>query len=95
MAKEPSDSLLRYAYKRLVIEKMNFYQSPSDESSGAHVEEKLILASAKGFSTAASGMKYLKATDTFFNRWPVPLVPVGALRTCRIKEYDAMFSSDA
>lgn len=58
------------------------------------MEDRLILASQKGFSTAASTMRHLKAVDTFFNRWPVPLIPIGALKTCRTKEYDLMFSGD-
>lgn len=62
---------------------------------GAHVEDRIVLSSNKGFTTAASSMKYLKGgLDTFFNRWPVPLVPIGALKTAKVAEYDAMFVSD-
>ena len=39
-------------------------------------------------------MKHLKATDTFFNRWPVPLVPIGQLKVCKTSEYDRMFEQD-
>lgn len=58
------------------------------------MEDKLVIVSAKGFTTAASSMKHLKATDTFFNRWPLPLVPIGTLRTCKVTEYDQMFLND-
>lgn len=39
-------------------------------------------------------MKHLKSTDTFFNRWPVPLVAIGTLKTCKGSDYDAMFMGD-
>lgn len=56
----------------------------------------MILASLKGFSSAASTMKHLKGpgTDTFFNRWPTPLVAIGTLKTCKSSEYDNMFMGD-
>eukprot|EP00435_Cladocopium_sp_Y103_P026491 s434_g6.t1 len=60
----------------------------------AHVEDRLVLASNKGFTMAQSTMKFLKQTDTFFNRWPVPLVPVGAFKTCKLADYDLMFQGD-
>ncbi|CAL1139915.1 unnamed protein product [Cladocopium goreaui] len=55
---------------------------------------RLALASHKGFATAASTMKHLKAIDTFFNRWPVPLIPIGNLKVCKVAEYDLMFRDD-
>lgn len=58
------------------------------------MEDRLVLASHKGFATAASTMKHLKATDTFFNRWPVPLIPIGGLKICKVAEYDLMFRDD-
>ena len=58
------------------------------------MEDRLVLASPKGFSTAASTMKHLKSTDTFFNRWPVPLIPIGSLRVCKMAEYETMFAGD-
>ena len=39
-------------------------------------------------------MKYLKATDTFFNRWPVPLTPIGSLKVCKMSDYENMFAGD-
>ena len=54
----------------------------------------MILVSLRGFSSATSTMKHLKGTDTFFNRWPTPLVPVGTLKTCKSSEYDSMFMGD-
>lgn len=53
-----------------------------------------MIASSKGFSSAATCMKHLKSTDTFFNRWPVPLVAIGTLKTCKGSDYDAMFMGD-
>ena len=58
------------------------------------MEDRLALASHKGFATAASTMKHLKAIDTFFNRWPVPLIPIGNLKVCKVAEYDLMFRDD-
>ena len=54
----------------------------------------MVLASPKAFSSAASTMKYLKATDTFFNRWPVPLTPIGSLKVCKMSDYENMFAGD-
>lgn len=39
-------------------------------------------------------MKFLKATDTFFNRWPIPLVAIGSLQVCKLTEYEMMFAGD-
>lgn len=41
---------------------------------GNHIEDKLVLSSLRGLNTAVAGrMKYLNS-DTFFNRWPVPVL---------------------
>ena len=61
---------------------------------GSHVEDKLLVSSYKGISFASSSMKHLKGTDTFFNRWLVPLVPIGSLKTCKRSDYDNMFIND-
>ena len=59
------------------------------------MEDKLVLCSNKAFSSAASNMKHLKGgVDTFFNRWPLPLVPIGMLKTCKLTEFDQMFVND-
>lgn len=53
-----------------------------------------MLATPKAFSGAASNMKYLKATDTFLNRWPIQLPALGSLKSCSVAEYDKMFAGD-
>ena len=39
-----------------------------------NVEEKIMLRSQKGLTEAKTTMKYLKS-DTFFSRFPIPLLP--------------------
>jgi hypothetical protein len=46
---------------------------------GARVEDKIVACSIKGFQDAVNGrMKFLPA-DTFFNRWPIPVLPVSMM----------------
>lgn len=58
---------------------------------GNHIEDKLVVASLRGLSTAIAGrMKYLNS-DTFFNRWPVPVVPVAVLPQAPESTAEAIF----
>ena len=46
---------------------------------GARVEDKIVACSIRGFQDAVNGrMKFLPA-DTFFNRWPIPVLPVSMM----------------
>ena len=58
---------------------------------GNHIEDKLVLASLRGLSTAVVGrMKHLNS-DTFFNRWPVPVVSGAALPRATEAQAEAIF----
>ena len=58
---------------------------------GNHIEDKMILASLRGLSTAVSGrMKYLNC-DTFFNRWPVPVLSGAVLSRAAEGAAEAIF----
>ncbi len=46
---------------------------------GARVEDRLVASSRKGLEDCVSGkMKYLNA-DTYFNRWPIPVLPLASM----------------
>ena len=58
---------------------------------GNHIEDKLVLASLRGLSTAVVGrMKHLNS-DTFFNRWPVPVVSGAVLPRATEAQAETIF----
>jgi hypothetical protein len=59
---------------------------------GAHVEDKIVVTSEKGIANAVCGaMKHLPRGDTFFNRWPVPVLPASQMPTCSEEIYSKIF----
>ena len=66
---DPTDALQRYARSRR-------------RAFGCQIEEKLVAFSIKGISEAVSGRMKFLAGDSFFNRWPVPVMPLKQLPQC-------------
>lgn len=67
------------------------FRTKGRKAFGNHIEDKLIIASLRGLSTAMTGrMKHLNS-DTFFNRWPVPVVPVTVLPQALESTAEAIF----
>jgi hypothetical protein len=67
------------------------FRTKGRRAFGNHIEDKLMLASIKGFGTAVAGkMKYLNS-DTFFNRWPVPVVSGTVLPQSPEAQAEAIF----
>ena len=56
-----------------------------------HIEDKLVLASIRGMTTAVVGRMRFLTADTFFNRWPVPVLPVSVLSRATEVEADQIF----
>lgn len=67
------------------------FRTKGRRAFGNHIEDKLMLASIKGFGTAVAGrMKFLNE-DTFFNRWPVPVVSGTVLPQSPEAQAEAIF----
>ena len=62
---------------------------------GAHVEDKMLASSEKGFDDAVCGkMRYLNA-DTYFNRWPIPMLPVATMPQMKEELHEKLFDTSA
>ena len=60
---------------------------------GSRVESRFVATSVQGIANAKCGaMTYLKG-DTFFNRWPVKLIPVSDLKQLEEQAYEKMWES--
>lgn len=60
---------------------------------GSRVESRFVATSVQGIATAKCGaMTYLDG-DTFFNRWPVKLIPVTDLKQMDEQAYEKMWES--
>ena len=61
---------------------------------GSRVESRFVAASVQGISQAKCGtMTYLEG-DTFFNRWPVRLIPVADLSQMEEAQYEKIWESE-
>jgi len=79
---EPDDSETLQRFKR------------GKKAFGAHIEDKVIFTSIKGFQHALCGrMKFLKV-DTFFNRWPVPVLAIPTMPQLSDTLTENMFEAD-
>lgn len=60
---------------------------------GSRVESRFVATSVQGIANAKCGaMTYLEG-DTFFNRWPVKLIPVSDLKQMDEQAYEKMWES--
>ena len=63
-------------------ETLQRYRRYQKRPFGATIEDKILIVSQKLNDVHIGKMKFLTSGDTFFNKWPTPLLPVTSMPTC-------------
>ena len=61
---------------------------------GSKIEDRFVACSVSGISNALCGpMQYLQGGDTYFNKWPVRLIPVSDLKQMEEVQYEKLYET--